>query len=73
LVLPVFIFQFVFAQEIPIDFSVASHAFTGFGGSGFPFRSAPDEGSNTVGEFFNNGANSWQSFAIYIYSNQGKL
>ena len=47
---------FLFSQQMPIDFSDTQENFTGFGGSSFSFRSDPDDASNTVGEFSNNGA-----------------
>lgn len=57
-----------FSQEMPIDFSDSSDNFTAFSGSGFAFNIDPTEGSNQVGQFFNDGSNAWQGFTIDLLS-----
>lgn len=55
----------VSSQELPIDFSDnPADTFTAFDGSGFAFRSAPDDGTNQVGQFHNDGTNANQGFYI---------
>ena len=61
-----FISLFSFAQQTPIDFSQSNHAFTAFDGSNFAQRSDPQNGNNTVGEFFNDGTNAWQGFFMNL-------
>ncbi len=56
--------QSSFAQEMPIDFDDSSDEFTGFSGSGFSFRSDPENVGNQVGQFFNDGSDVWQGFTI---------
>lgn len=56
--------QCVLAQQMPIDFSVGNHNFTPFSGSGFSTVSNPDGGSDTVGQFFNDGSDLWQGFFV---------
>ena len=38
-----FVVQFSFAQQMPIDFSDSSENFTTFDGSGFSFNNDPDD------------------------------
>ena len=56
--------QLAFAQQMPIDFSGSSEVFTGFDGSGFSTRLEPNNGGNTLGQFFNDGSQAWQGFTI---------
>lgn len=53
-----------FAQQMPIDFSSTSDNFTTFGNSGFARRVSPSDGADMIGEFFNDGSDPWQGFAI---------
>lgn len=53
-----------FAQQMPIDFENSNHVFTGFSGAGFSTRNDPDNASNKVGQFNNNGAIADQGFYI---------
>ncbi len=52
------------AQEFPIDFSDENDTFLGFEGSGFSKRSDPNDGANSVGQFFNDGSIATQGFFI---------
>lgn len=52
-----------YAQQMPIDFSTSDDNFSVFSGTTFATRADPDDGSNTVGEFFNSGA-TWQGFYL---------
>lgn len=51
------------AQTMPIDFSTNNDNFSVFGGTSFSTTTDPDDGSNTVGEFFNSGG-TWQGFYL---------
>ncbi len=55
-----------FSQQMPLDFSSGSDTFTGFSGSSFSFRAdpLPDNSSNDVGQFFNDGSDPLQGFYI---------
>ena len=55
---------FLFSQQMPIDFSDTQENFTGFSGSGFSFRDDPDDTSNRVGQFFNDGSTASQGFFL---------
>lgn len=57
-----------FAQQMPIDFEDAADNFVAFGNSGYSLNSDPQDGSNTVGQFFNDGSQEFQGF--YIDLNQ---
>ena len=59
-----FVVQFSFAQQMPIDFSDTSEVFTSFGGSGFSTRTDPSNPGNTVGQFYNDGSDAWQGFTM---------
>ncbi|WP_430468499.1 family 16 glycosylhydrolase [Winogradskyella ouciana] len=59
---------FLFAQQMPINFSDGSHAFATFGNSGFSFNTDPDDGSDPVGQFFNDGSDPWQGFYLDLAS-----
>lgn len=59
-----FVVQFSFAQQMPIDFSETSEVFTAFGGSGFSTRTDPSNPGNTVGQFYNDGSDAWQGFTL---------
>lgn len=54
------------AQQMPIDFSDNSHVFSAFGGSGFSTRNNPEDNGDTVAQFFNDGSQAWQGFAINL-------
>jgi beta-glucanase (GH16 family) len=54
----------VFSQSLPIDFSQASDAFTGFEGSAFSFAADPTNSANEVGQFVNDGSVPFQGFFI---------
>ncbi|WP_323789608.1 family 16 glycosylhydrolase [Psychroserpens sp.] len=52
------------AQQMPIDFSDANDTFIPFANSGFSFNSDPEDASNSVGQFFNDGSEPWQGFYL---------
>ena len=64
----IFVFKITSAQEMPLDFSDASDNFTSFSGSGFAFNTDPNDNTNPVGQFFNDGVNAWQGFTIDLAS-----
>ena len=49
------IFNLGYAQQMPLDFSDSDDNFTVFNGTTFATRADPQDGSNQVGEFGNNG------------------
>lgn len=51
-----------FSQQMPIDFSNNVDIFNAFNGSTFTSRNNPDDSSDKVGQFFNDGTNTWQGF-----------
>ena len=53
-----------FSQQMPIDFEFGTHNFIAFGNSSFSFNADPDDSSNNVGQFFNDGTEPWQGFYI---------
>lgn len=53
-----------YSQQIPLDFSTNNDTFIAFAGSGFSFRADVQDGSNQVGQFFNDGSNASQGFYI---------
>lgn len=53
-----------YAQQLPLDFSQSSDTFTAFSNSGFSFNTDPEDSSNDVGQFFNDGSQPWQGFFI---------
>ncbi|MFT4848392.1 MAG: beta-glucanase (GH16 family) [Sediminicola sp.] len=53
-------------QEMPIDFSDSAEIFIPYQGSGFSTRSDPNDSSNIVGEFFNDGSNPSQGFYLDV-------
>ncbi|MBO6632636.1 MAG: beta-glucanase, partial [Psychroserpens sp.] len=57
-----------FGQQMPIDFEDAADNFVAFGDSGYSFNTDPQDGSNTVGQFFNDGSQEFQGF--YLDLNQ---
>ena len=59
---------FSFSQQMPIDFSDASDNFIPFFGSGFSFNTNPDDSSDAVGQFFNDGSDPSQGFYIDLSS-----
>ncbi len=60
--------HFVSGQSMPVDFTDNADVFTAFDGSGFSANTDPEDGSNQVGQFFNDGAVAWQGF--YLDLNQ---
>jgi len=68
IVLIILFFQLSYSQQMPIDFSSGTDNFDTFGNSGFSFSSDPDNSSNEVGQFFNDGSteNPWQGFYINL-------
>ena len=56
--------QLCFSQQMPLDFADSGDNFIGFSGSGFAFNSDPTDGSNAVGQFFNDGSNASQGFFL---------
>lgn len=54
----------LFSQQLPLDFSNSSHSFTAFDNSGFAFNTNPEDSSDDVGQFFNDGNAPWQGFYI---------
>jgi beta-glucanase (GH16 family) len=58
--------SFVFSQSLPFDFSSTNQDFTGFSGSSFAFNTDPNNSSNSVGQFHNNGSDPWQGFFINL-------
>jgi|TARA_R110000737_G_scaffold157205_1_gene185737 beta-glucanase (GH16 family) len=57
-----------FGQQLPMDFSSSSSAFSSFSGAYFSFSSDPDSSSNAVGQFNNSGGAAWEGFAINLVS-----
>jgi beta-glucanase (GH16 family) len=53
-----------FSQQMPIDFEFGTHNFNAFGNSSFSLNTDPDDSSNNVGQFFNDGTEPWQGFYI---------
>ncbi len=53
-----------FSQQMPIDFEFSTHNFNAFGNSSFSLNTDPDDSSNNVGQFFNDGTDPWQGFYI---------
>ena len=60
--------QLSFSQNMPIDFSDASDDFIAFSGSSFSFNTNPDDSSNAVGQFHNDGSSNWQGFKLDLTS-----
>ncbi|WP_246277528.1 family 16 glycosylhydrolase [Winogradskyella ursingii] len=56
------------AQQMPIDFSDNADNFIGFANSSFSFATDPEDSTNSVGQFFNDGSESWQGFYIDLAS-----
>jgi beta-glucanase (GH16 family) len=69
LVLLILFGKFGYSQMLPIDFSGPQDNFVAFSGSNFSIVTDPENTSNPVGEFFNNGANEWQGFFIDLEAN----
>lgn len=53
-----------FSQQMPLDFEIGTHNFSAFGNSSFSFNTDPGDSSNSVGQFFNDGSETWQGFYI---------
>lgn len=64
----ILLFTSIFAQQMPINFSDSNHNFTAFDGSGFSTRTNPNDGSDTVAQFFNDGTKEWQGFFLQLAS-----
>ena len=60
----IFITSSIFSQQMPIDFENNNHVFSGFSGASFSTRNDPDNASNKVGQFNNNGNDANQGFWI---------
>ena len=56
--------QLSMAQQMPIDFSDTEENFTGFSGSMFAIVNDPNDASNEVGQFFNDGTTAIQGFFL---------
>ena len=52
------------AQQMPLDFSDPAENFSSFLNSSFSLNTDPENSSNEVGQFFNDGSNSWQGFYL---------
>ena len=63
---PIFLFlcNLGFGQQMPIDFSQSSDGFIPFANSGFSFNLDPEDTTNEVGQFFNDGSEPWQGFYL---------
>jgi beta-glucanase (GH16 family) len=59
-------FQFLQAQQFPLDFENNQFGFTGFSGSSFSFGVDPVLAGNNVGQFNNNGSQANQGFFIDV-------
>lgn len=55
---------FSFSQQMPLDFEFGTHNFNAFGNSSFSLNTDPEDSSNNVGQFFNDGTDPWQGFYI---------
>ncbi|MFY0630525.1 MAG: family 16 glycosylhydrolase [Flavobacteriaceae bacterium] len=55
---------FCYAQQTPLDFSDSADNFIVFGGSGFAIVNNPQDASDKVGQFHNDGTNPTQGFYI---------
>ncbi|MEH6537262.1 MAG: family 16 glycosylhydrolase [Psychroserpens sp.] len=66
--LVLFVSQFAFSQQLPIDFSDTNDDFIAFGNSSFSVNTDPQDVNNDVGQFFNDGSNATQGF--YLDLNQ---
>ena len=55
-----------FSQQMPIEFNSSQDNFNGFEGSSFSTRSDPTDGTNKVGQFFNDGRNANQGFFLDV-------
>ena len=56
----------IYSQEMPLDFSDSEDNFIPYAGASFSTRIDPNDTSNIVGEFFNDGSNSNQGFYIDV-------
>ena len=59
-----FVFKITLSQNMPIDFSDAADEFSPFGNSGYSLNTDPEDASNPVGQFLNDGSQNWQGFYI---------
>ncbi len=55
-----------YSQSLPFDFSNSNQTFVGFAGSSFSFNTNPNNSSDQVAQFFNNGSDPWQGFTINL-------
>lgn len=60
----IFLFQFSYAQQMPIDFSDGSDIFNVWGGSTFTIESSPINSSNPTGQFFRSASTDLQGHYI---------
>lgn len=72
-----FISTLCFSQQMPLDFSDSNDEFEGFNGTSFAIRQDPQNATNQVGEFGNNGGNTNQGAFIDLIReidlDQGKI
>jgi len=54
----------LYGQQMPIDFSESSEIFTGFSGAAFSMGTDPNQATNQVGEFLNDGRVASQGFFL---------
>jgi len=59
-----FVTTLCYSQQMPLDFADSADNFAVFGGSGFAIVNDPQDGSNKVGQFHNDGTNPTQGFYI---------
>lgn len=65
--LPLLVMSMItFGQSMPIDFSDSNENFLAFSGSSFSFNTDPQDDSNPVGQFFNDGSNATQGFYLDV-------
>jgi beta-glucanase (GH16 family) len=54
----------IYSQQMPIGFNSNADNFSVFSGAGFSMTSDPNDGANTVGQFYNDGSNASQGFYL---------
>ncbi|OUR97720.1 beta-glucanase [Flavobacteriales bacterium 33_180_T64] len=59
-----FVIQIVCSQQMPIDFLDTNENFIAFSNSSFSFQTDPQNASNDVGQFFNDGSNATQGYYL---------
>ncbi|SCY38913.1 Por secretion system C-terminal sorting domain-containing protein [Nonlabens sp. Hel1_33_55] len=65
----ILISSFLHGQQMPVDFSETSEIFTGFSGSTFSKTSNPENSSDAVGQFLNDGRVDFQGFFLDLNRN----